>query len=83
MGNDQPLREGQIVAGPLFNESMMVETVRTGYLDCESGRHADRALPQRHAVSRRSQNAEALGTTYSYAGDGKSCALDCRLLTVP
>ena len=74
MNVPQPLREGQILTGPLFNEPMRVETVRSNGPDTWVaglvGAHSERY----RKVTLTSQDLEKLvilDTSYAFNGDGR------------
>ncbi|MEW6228122.1 MAG: helicase-related protein [Bacillota bacterium] len=74
MNGEQPLREGQILVGPLFNEPVRVETVRSdgpsmwvvGLVGTQSERFRKVNL-----TSRELESLTILNTGYSYDGDGR------------
>jgi len=78
MSGPQPLREGQILTGPLFNEPMRVETVRSngpdtwvaGLVGAQSERYRKVALTSRDLA-----NLVILDTTYGFDGDGRPLRL--------
>ena len=74
MSETAPLRVGQTLIGPLFNEPMRVENRRAGrsrLVGGRPGRLANRTLPSRHAVRRRSCRADQiLGSASSFDGEG-------------
>lgn len=73
MADDRPLRESQILTGPLFNEPIRVETVRpqgsdacvVGLVGVQSGRFRSVTL-----TSKNLETPEIQETTKSYDGDG-------------
>ncbi len=74
MSEQQPLREGQILAGPLFSEPMRVETVRpngpntwvAGLVGMQSERFRKVTL-----TSRDLEGLTILDAPYTYDGDGR------------
>jgi SNF2 family DNA or RNA helicase len=74
MSGPQPLREGQILTGPLFNEPMRVETVRSngpdtwvaGLVGAQSERYRKATLTSRDLA-----NLAIRDTTYGFDGDGR------------
>ncbi|MEW6105249.1 MAG: hypothetical protein AB1563_02660 [Bacillota bacterium] len=74
MNGKYPLREGQILLGPLFNEAMRVETVRAdgpdtwviGLVGTQSERFRKVNL-----TSRELESLTILDRDYSYDGDGR------------
>ncbi len=73
MNEEQPLRQGEILTGPLFNEPMRVETVRAdgsdiwvvGLVGTQSERFRKVTLTPRDLES-----LKILDVNYSYDGDG-------------
>lgn len=74
MSETNPIREGQILEGPLFSEPMRVETMRSGgagvWVAGLVGSHTDRF----RSVTLTLQDLQSLGVhdpTFSYTGDGQ------------
>ena len=72
------IREGQILSGPLFDEPMLVETVRSNGPDLGrgAGRSPVGAIPPRYADRGRPRRADHRGHPLSYDGDGRLLRLD-------
>jgi superfamily II DNA or RNA helicase len=74
MNVPQPLREGQILTGPLFNEPMRVETVRSNGPDTWIAGLVGAQSERYRKVTLTSQDLEKLvilDTTYRFDGDGR------------
>jgi hypothetical protein len=74
MNVPRPLREGQILTGPLFNEQMRVETVRSNGPDTWIAGLVGAQSERCRKVMLTSQDLEKLvilDTTHGYGGDGR------------
>src|SRR5579885_897427 len=74
MNVPQPLREGQILTGPLFNEPMRVETVRSNGPDTWIAGLVGAQSERYRKVTLTSQDLEKLvilDTAYGFDGDGR------------
>ena len=73
MSVEQPLREGQLLTGPLFNEPMRIETVRANGLDTWVVGLVGLQSEQFRRVTLTSADLKALtvfDSTSTYEGDG-------------